>query len=446
MHRLFFLLIFSLSLLSSLSGWGASLSFSGNSQAPIELSAESSTGLDKIYVLRSALGVTASYTATTQNVTWMRYSNLGGGYAEEIESTMADGVSSITLPIQDYGYIIEDGTTRYYFWITNYANHIISLDDITFNDEQDCDRARLVPEGDASRIVYYTINGQSKTLSRELSLSYNTLSYDETSESYLTKPVQSTLEYIDGTFSCVAPLCNTQFTLSGDRFMKKWSLEQTVTSASYTAVAVEAQTSATQDGRDYENEQSVETDGLGGSGPVLIAFHAAVTDAAIYTEWQLSNDSEFESVYDRYYQLDFDYTFTEQGTTYVRFVADNADATCEYDGDVYTVFVGESSLLCPNAFSPGASEGVNDEWRVSYKSIIDFDCHIFNRWGQEMIHLTNPGQGWDGKYKGKLVPAGAYYYVIKAKGSDGQTYNLSGDINIIRARTSSSSSSTDTEE
>ena len=100
--------------------------------------------------------------------------------------------------------------------------------------------------------------------------------------------------------------------------------------------------------------------------------------------------------------------------------------------DTYTVNIGESELVCPNAFSPGSSEGVNDVWKVSYKSIIEFHCSIFNTWGNRIIELNDPGQGWDGKYKGKLVDPGVYYYVIRAKGSDGKTYKLSGDINIIR--------------
>ena len=48
-----------------------------------------------------------------------------------------------------------------------------------------------------------------------------------------------------------------------------------------------------------------------------------------------------------------------------------------------------------------------------------------------MCSLTDPSQGWDGKYNGKVVPAGTYYYVIKAKGADGKEYTKSGDINII---------------
>ena len=48
-----------------------------------------------------------------------------------------------------------------------------------------------------------------------------------------------------------------------------------------------------------------------------------------------------------------------------------------------------------------------------------------------MATLSDPSQGWDGKYNGKAVPTGAYYYVIKAKGADGKAYDLSGDINIV---------------
>ena len=58
-------------------------------------------------------------------------------------------------------------------------------------------------------------------------------------------------------------------------------------------------------------------------------------------------------------------------------------------------------------------------------------CYIFNRWGEKMAEFHDPAQGWDGRYKGKIVPAGVYYYVIKARGSDGKDYNLSGDINIL---------------
>jgi gliding motility-associated-like protein len=125
-------------------------------------------------------------------------------------------------------------------------------------------------------------------------------------------------------------------------------------------------------------------------------------------------------------------TFEDAGTFYWRFIGTNAAGTCTANSDVYTVTIGTSSLVCPNVFSPGSSEGVNDVWKVSYSSIISFKCWIFNRWGVQICELNDPSQGWDGKYKGKLVDSGVYYYVIEAKGSDGKKYKLNGDINIIK--------------
>ena len=58
-----------------------------------------------------------------------------------------------------------------------------------------------------------------------------------------------------------------------------------------------------------------------------------------------------------------------------------------------------------------------------------------------MAHLTDPSQGWDGRYNGKLVKSGVFFYVIKAEGADGKSYNLSGDINILHLNTETGASS-----
>lgn len=430
------LYIFALALAASLPGFAAGLSFSlADSHAPIEVKPEASTGLNQIYVLFSTSGAKATYSASSPaSVRWLKYSNLGGGYAQEIATERNGSEVSAMLDNSDMGYIIEDGDSRFYFWVTNYAAHYPSLSGIAFDPEQDCDRTRLQLQGSADMITYYTINGQARRLDRELSVQYRTLTFDEAAEQYVQTDANESLPYINGTFTVPAPLCDTEFTLTADRFLREWNLEEKTTSDMFTSTAVEAHVSATQDERNNDNEQDVETEGLGGSAPVEITFKAAVSDAAIYHEWEMSRDANFEVIDDRYRDLEFSYSFRENGTSYVRFVADNADASCPYTSETFEVFVGESELRCPNAFSPGASEGVNDEWKVSYKSLVSFECHIFNRWGQKMATLTDPSQGWDGKYKGKLVPAGAYYYVIKATGSDGKKYNKSGDINIVRSR------------
>ena len=68
------------------------------------------------------------------------------------------------------------------------------------------------------------------------------------------------------------------------------------------------------------------------------------------------------------------------------------------------------------------------------KSIVEFKCAIFDRWGVKMFEFNDPAIGWNGKYGGKYVPSGVYFYVIQARGSDGQEYKLKGHINILRGK------------
>lgn len=425
----------------------AAVSFTGTTHKVITEKPEASTGLNHIYVLNSLNGVQMIYTAsTTSPVTWYKYSNLGGGYAEEVAGVKQSG-KTYTLNLTssgDMGYIIEEGSNRYYCWVVDHSQHSLTLNSLGFATEQDCDMTELIFQGSAKRIVYYTINGQAKELNRDIKLTYNTLEYNEASETYDQVVAKKSFSYLNSVFRTNAPLCNTEFTLSGDKYLKAWGMEESITSEYFNTLAVEAKTSATQTIRENDNEQKDETP-LGGSAPCEIEFKAICTDAAIFQEWQMATDADFENITMRINEPITTYTFREHGTTYVRFVASNAAGSCNYYSDTYEVFVGESRLECPNAFSPDASEGVNDEWKVSYKSLISFECYIFNRWGVKVAEFTDPAQGWDGKYNGKYVPSGVYYYVIKAEGADGKKYKLNGDINIIKYSGVTGNSTTPTE-
>ncbi len=432
--------------LMSFSGLSA-LDFTGLSHTVIEDRPESSTGLETVYVLESGVGVTVGYTSRTTDVRWYRFSNLGGAYAEEMTPIRDGDRWSVSFGGEDTGYIIEDGTERHCYWIVNYANHRLDVEALTATPAEDCGRTLLTVDGDAEPISYYNINGRRMELSRRLRISYNTLRFDESSFVYVAEREEIELAGISGVTAITAPLCNTTFTLEGDCFLEAWDEGVSVESASYTTTAVEAESRAENLTEKADNEQGDGDSGtLGGSAPCTIRFEAAVTDAGIFTEWQISRTEEFEILENSYRELEFEYTFTESGKTYVRFLTNNADGTCEFAGTTYEIFIGESKLDIPNAFSPQASPGVNDEWKVSYKSLVRYECHIFNRWGKCLFSSTNPAEGWDGKSGGKYVPAGVYYYVIKAKGSDGVNYDRAGDINIVNFTGSGTSSGgTDTE-
>ncbi len=420
--------------ITAIPAYCAALDFEGAATRPVEITTEASTGLDAVYVLRDGAGIRLSHTsASPASVRWYRFSRLGGAYAEELTPAVSATKSSVPLDGQDMGYIIEENGRRKCYWIIDYSAHRLELEAISARQGDDCHRTEIALSGNAAEIPYYTINGRRLTLSRELELSYSTLSFDDGSFSYVTSAETTTLPSLSSATSIDAPLCNTVFTLSGDRFLKAWGESESVASPEYTTTAVEATTRATQETRESDNEQKENSEaGLGGSAPCTILFEAATSDAAVFQEWQISRSVEFETIENSFNDLSFDYTFRESGTSYVRFTANNADGTCEYTGPVYEVFIGESRLEIPNAFSPEATPGVNDLWKVSYKSLVSFQCHIFNRWGTEIYTSTDPSQGWDGKYRGKFVPAGVYYYIIKAKGSDGVEYERAGDINIIK--------------
>lgn len=405
----------------------AAVTFTGAAADAVVITPTASTGLEAVYVLPSTDGVTMEFTGASASARWSVFSNMGGAYAQE-----AGTGTSLPCRSGDMGYIVEDNGRQTCFWVVDYSTHELNLESIVFNAaDSDCSRAAFDFTGNAEEIAYFTINGRRTILPRDLELTWQTLAFDENSFSFTNSQGSETLPSVQRTAGAPAAFCNTSYVLSGDRFLNSWGRPQSIESETLTAYAVDARTRATQTVREADNEIKDDSEGLGGSAPCEIKFEAAVTDAAVYTQWEISRSQEFDILENSFNELEFTYTFTDQGTYYVRFTANNADATCPYESEVYEVSIGESRLDIPNAFSPEASPGTNDEWKVSYKSLVDYECHIFNRWGKELFSSTDPSQGWDGKHGGKYVPAGVYFYVIKATGSDGKKYNKSGDINII---------------
>ena len=98
-----------------------------------------------------------------------------------------------------------------------------------------------------------------------------------------------------------------------------------------------------------------------------------------------------------------------------------------------------STLVIPNAFSPNHDQ-INDVFKAkSYQNIVEFHAYIFNRWGQKLYEWTNIDEGWDGTYRGKDVKQGTYFVLVKARGADGQTYNIRKDVNLLRGYTEGTS-------
>lgn len=435
LHTAFALLF--LSFVFSHNIFSQTISFEGNDLKIIEITPENASGLNSVYVAFSTENLKIIYTSSSnQTVEWSKYSNMGGGYAEEIRDIVKDGNSYIyNNPQGDCGYLIKEGDITYNFWLVDYSKHYLRLDKLEKSAGQDCNETTLDFAGDATPINYYGINGRQFTLSRDLSLDYQNLYFNEQNKQFELEQTQKILESINTQIVVTPPnYCNTNFILSGDRFLQEWEMPIEVESpyiAPYAVnVATDAKSEDSGEGEEGSNMIHPDTDGLGGSAPATIEFISYVTDAVMHYEWQIAADEEFNYITYRFNEQDLTYTFNEEGVYYVRFIGSNSDGSCEAIGDVYKVSIGSSQLLIPNAFSPN-DDGVNDIWKVSYRSLLEFKCWIYDKQGHQIYYYEDPAGGWNGYHNGKKVKPGVYFYVIHAKGADGINYKRSGDINIL---------------
>ena len=409
----------------------------------IEVTPERTTGLDRIYVVYNTDGVGMEFNSTTgEPANWERFYYQDGSLVmESIPGIRWNGMATVLDKIiPNTGYKIDDGGNPFYCWVVNYADYYMSLNDMFIINDSPCSLLTFRVDGTAPKIPYTTLNGRIRILDREIKLTYNSLEWDD-STYWQEKTVVEPFESLDDGIQVDQPLCNTIFKLTGDRFLEEWGIGEGIESEFFQTQAVDCGTTAVQENRGNNNEKGIES-GYGGSAPVHIVFTGYPTDAVVYRVWEFATDPEFENIILQYNQDEVDYTFNDAGTYYVRYRVANADGSCEGEGgEVYMVTVSESELVCPNIFSPGSTEGVNDIWKVSYKSLVEFHCWIYNRWGTLMYEYTDPGGGWDGTYHGKLVDTGVYYYVVTAKGSDGVNYKKRGDITILRYKKGASGTS-----
>ncbi|MDE7402402.1 MAG: gliding motility-associated C-terminal domain-containing protein [Muribaculaceae bacterium] len=408
-----------------------------------------STGLDKILVIWSDTpDFRLEISDVSSGVKISRYSNLGGGYAEEVPFYWEGDMAVIEHARSDMGYIITQDDRNYCFWIVNYATRQFDVQSVDAVTPQDCNDTRISISGSGAAIKYYSIDGRPVTLSREINVDYLNLEWSEEEKNYVQVSRRKVFDFLEPEIMLNPPLyCNSAVTVSGDRFLTHWGATREAVSAVLPANGLSVETEAVQTNIPEfsdENPSNIvnnNSEGLGGSAPADITFTAYTTDAVIHNEWQISTDMEFNLVDYRFNQQVLDYTFDHDGTYYVRYVGSNSDGSCETAGEVYTVNIGASELRIPNAFSPN-DDGINDVWKVAYRSLVSFKCEIFDRYGNRIISFTDPTSGWDGKRGGKKVSPGVYYYVIEAKGADGKKYKKAGDINIIGSKRNSNSSAT----
>ncbi len=410
-------------------------------------------GIDAVFLFN---GITAETQITYNNTDFVEWQDFDSAFISNAPCFSPDeGGYRVKIKKAD------DKRYRYIdIWVFDYSNYIVTIDDVqwTFGDDK-CTKLSIdvMLSYRKEKMIYKTPTGE-KELPRTFTLTYNDA---EWSGSAWTKKELSLYPFTS--IPIESPLCNTTFTLTGDAYATAFNLPNEFVTDVFHPIAVKAYPKGEIAKRDAKNEidqtsTTSSTGGggtsenckckqeilaavaseptIGGSAPLVVDFKSNVNEDAVdFTEWFISeNATPAQKI--RYTDTDFRYTFNSAGEYTVKLVASSAE--CEYTDSVKVVVL-ESFIDVPNVFTPNG-DGVNDEFRVVYRSLLSFEASVYNRWGRLVYRWSDPAKGWDGKINGKMASPGAYYYVIQATGADKDKkgepieWKCSGDINLLRGK------------
>lgn len=97
--------------------------------------------------------------------------------------------------------------------------------------------------------------------------------------------------------------------------------------------------------------------------------------------------------------------------------------------------LNEPTLYLPSAFSPNG-DGKNDIYKIYGIGISEIEFIVYNRWGDAVYATTDLDQafniGWDGKFKGKLLPPTVFAYSIYVRYVTGVEYYAAGSLTLER--------------
>jgi gliding motility-associated-like protein len=151
--------------------------------------------------------------------------------------------------------------------------------------------------------------------------------------------------------------------------------------------------------------------------------------SSIQCLWSFGNGMASNMVYNNVTEAT---TYTAAGTYSVVLIAKKGSCV---DSAIKIITVElPSKMQIPNIFTPNGDK-VNDYFRLIASSLKEVSVMIYDRWGNKVYDVTSDtgNFAWDGKNPyGKDCAAGVYFYVIKAEGKDGQTYDQKGNVSLFR--------------
>ena len=356
-------------------------------------------------------------------------------------------------PEHGEGYMLKVGEQRDVFWVFDYEQLRPAISQIEA--EQTCENTLLHLTGEVPQMEYTRLNGRKTALIRTCRVEYMDAMWSNDSEMWVDSVAIQELEFEQHITVAASPVA-TDYAISDMLAEQLGIAVDTLHSPVYQPIALKANPMAFTTTRGQKGELSNEVDRPyepddreNMSAPLEILFKSNGLNAEYY-QWKLYKGSDLLLTRN---DAEHRYTFMEKG--HYRAVAFISNSDCQLDSTEITISVSESMLRVPNVFTPNG-DGANDEFRVAYRSIKEFHCWVYNRWGHLVYEWSDPAKGWDGTIGGRPAAEGAYFYVIRALGTDADAnakytlkpvynskikkqdealigvYQLSGSINLLR--------------
>lgn len=324
-------------------------------------------------------------------------------------------------------------SVSYFYYIVDFSEYQPVIDSVWVNDSGDsCNCLDVYATLDRPEISVYDKLNDSTHILEEPSTIFTWSDEGEKQENESPMNFDAPLE--DVAYFCL-PYSDDFF--DDNDLVVKYSNPDSVSADLYTAIAVKISSleASIPDEDEYTNvlTSSSTTEG---SAPLDVTYVLSYEGAAEYVSWWIWDLEDEQPSSPTYrYQETVTHSFvkyTEDGYR-VKVVVGNDFCQAEDSADVT---VTESKLEIPNILVLGF--GAEGKFKVAYQSLdpSSFKAAIYNRQGRLIYQWNDPDGGWDGRspVTGAYVSPGAYYYSIRARGTDGQKYKEVGDVSVIREK------------
>lgn len=136
------------------------------------------------------------------------------------------------------------------------------------------------------------------------------------------------------------------------------------------------------------------------------------------------------------------YSWPVNGTEYTQsgiYQASFANAEgCDSIHILHLTLLPDPGLYVPSAFSPNG-DGINDGFTLyGGEDLVRIEeMRIYDRWGNALSLIADippgdPGQGWDGTGRGKILDPGVYVFTARVLFNDGTIRSLHGEVILVR--------------